>query len=146
MSTATNNSEFDCTKINEMSFEEIWQFGYDKIIEQGKPSYSITPSSYPDNPNKVIQCLYRDGKGNKCLFGHMIPDDLYDEDFEVEGIAYILSELEVSVNRPGLEGFLNELQSAHDCAARDAYYDKKDFIKEFKANMRNVADSYKLNV
>lgn len=49
---------------------------FDKAIEkleaQGVRSYDA---------EKYI-CKYRDGKGNCCLFGHMISDEHYNEDLE----------------------------------------------------------------
>ena len=148
MSTATNNSEFDYTRINEMSFEEIWQFGYDKILEQGEGCF--TPVS-PYEKAFSIKCLYRNQKGNKCLFGHMIPDDEYHVDFETESISFILAELEAPIMSDILNQFLNDLQAAHDNAVHNTFYSgyesqnpSKDFIEEFKANMKNVADSYNL--
>ena len=88
---------------------------FDKAIEkleaQGVRSY--------DEERDV--CKYRDGRGNSCLFGHMISDEHYNEDFEGRGITDydgITSAIQKTTGVDLTEYFtkyeLNDLQGVHD--------------------------------
>ena len=50
----------------------LFEKAIEKLEAQGVRSYDAEKD----------MCKYRDGKGNCCLFGHMISDEHYDEDLE----------------------------------------------------------------
>jgi hypothetical protein len=93
--------------------QEIFDFAVGKLIEQGVESV-----------NEYHQSVYRAKNGNKCTFGHLIPDSLYRDSFEDRTAVAILreggtgysSKLAASLNQH--EELITDLQNAHDEQAR----------------------------
>ena len=93
------------------------------LLDQGRPSYLV-------DADGDILCAYRDGYGNRCAAGMLIPDDEYNPNFEsvnASGLSVDCSLRDrkavstiASMSSMGLV-YLNRLQRAHDCAARVVY-------------------------
>lgn len=87
-------------------------------------------------------CAYRDGKGNKCAIGHLIPDELYNHEIEGHGIFEVsvyydnkvfnnvfkyLMKLGDFDDRSEAIDFYEHLQAGHDTVSVDQwehFYDK----------------------
>ena len=89
----------------------LFDTAIEKLEAQGVRSYDA----------KKGMCRYRDGKGNCCLFGHMISDEHYNEKFEGIGIIdydVITSAIQKTTGVDLTEHFtkydLNDLQGVHD--------------------------------
>lgn len=100
---------------------------FDKVLEHSR---QMTEQCYDE---KLNSCAYRDGKGNKCFVGALIPDELYNpaiESTDAENaidILYMLDKFE-SID------FLNRLQTIHD-SSFDNREEKLMFIaKEYGLN------------
>lgn len=64
-------------------------------------------------------CYYRMANGKRCAIGALIPDELYDERMELNGVANIVSAFPALQAVLGIESpqdvvFLSELQELHD--------------------------------
>ncbi len=56
-----------------MTNQEVFDFGYNAILKQGRPSYD----------KETTTCYYRHPNGiDKCVAGHFITDDEYRPEFE----------------------------------------------------------------
>lgn len=113
-----------------MNKQEIFDKVYSALINQGEPSV-----------NGGV-CAYRGANGTKCAIGHMIPDDLYDPEFEGKTIhgmynATLESIFQVDNINPYLT-FLSDLQRAHDITLN--YHG----LEAWKRQMRLIAESYDL--
>ena len=89
--------------------QEVFDYSVGKVIEQGAKAV-----------NQYNQCIYRAVNGNKCAFGHLIPDSLYRDTFEDKTARSILrkggngysSKLAASLEQH--EYLITDLQTAHD--------------------------------
>jgi hypothetical protein len=121
------------------SKEQVLQFVTQKIIEQGKPSYSHISR----------MCYYRDDHGCRCAIGHLIPDDEYNKNIKGQ-----YNDIGESVNSMGVyeylktfysyavaispKGeFLKQLQNTHDHLA--VYYEY-NFIPKFQQRMASLKE------
>ena len=123
--------------------QEIFDYGLNHILKQGKPSI------------RDDKCKYRDGEGNSCIIGGMIPDDLYDEKFEGKSISAMLNQPNfiealnrLNIGESHMSGklalwddtnLLSKMQHCHDRAS-----DEVNFISEFIYRMSTVAASFDL--
>jgi len=110
--------------------QDYFDRGARGVIAQGRPSVG-------DNGD----CVYRGPDGCRCVVGWLIPDERYetrldDGDFSAKNPAVVQA-----VGAP-LEdvGFLRDMQYAHDEAA-----ESKNFVADFVASMRGLADEYGLD-
>jgi hypothetical protein len=111
------------------------------ITSQG--GYSFDSSTDPG-----VNCMYRDGKGNKCAAGWLIPDDKYDPEFEddtlagwLHSVGGYLTDAEVTkffINELGYSNeevlFIGQLQSIHDDAA---FFNTP--LNEWRDDMKKIA-------
>jgi hypothetical protein len=81
------------------------------------------------------RCMYRNPDGTKCAIGCLIPDHLYDPEFENKCIEQ-LPELALNLGLP--IGFAARLQSAHDSS------DDTSFMTVFEDKMATLARRYNL--
>ena len=119
--------------------QEIFDVAVGKVIEQG------APAMYAGD------CVYRASHGRKCAFGHLIPDSLYDANFEditAEGILdkrvknpRYSSALSASLGRH--TSLIGEMQRAHDGSAKDLV-SLDDFVDDFRHRAEAIARSYGL--
>lgn len=128
-----------------MDKQKIFDRVYRAIVQQGRPSL-----------DKHSLIAYRGDNGDKCAIGHLLPDNVYNpymenlnvsaimgtEDPDVEGVRNYLKA------NVGERSFLQDLQNAHDKAAR-VYVDlgaKRPslFMSIFYANMKKVAKRHEL--
>ena len=95
---------FDCIQLVE--------YVRDKLLAQGKKSL------LPDCELKDQQCAYRGGDGCRCAAGWLIPDDLYDSEFEGSGwmgILHIEDALQFSTPAsPFKDRLIEDMQEIHD--------------------------------
>ena len=106
-----------------MTHQEIFDFVWTKLYEQGEQSI------------ERCDCRYRTTGGLKCAVGHLIPDDLYEENMEGRTVRVISEHysLPSDVFNRYNEGFLNELQAAHDSAGTI------NFLEHLASQMRDIA-------
>jgi len=112
---------------NQQAFNKIWNHF---IVNKGKKS---SEGSY---------CKYRDGAGNKCAVGVLIPDNLYDKNLEGKGYAVLISEhesMKVFFKDINIQ-LLLDLQCTHDDAG---YWDKGILDKE---RLIEIAEEYELKI
>ena len=64
-----------------MTPQELFDTALLGVIAQDACSYNTEGGE--------VQCLYRDGKGNKCAAGQLIPDDQYKPDMEGQPASII---------------------------------------------------------
>jgi hypothetical protein len=85
--------------------QEIFDRVVSHLRKQGKQSKDI-----------VGRCSYRNGSGLMCAAGCLIPDDVYDPDFEGWGLYKHSSVVAWFDDRfgPNMTNFIYELQVIHD--------------------------------
>lgn len=111
--------------------QEIFDFAVGKVIEQGAPATGGVRGF----------CMYRTEDGNKCAFGHLIPDSLYRTSFEGAIATHVLVEcynprLAASLARHA--ELIGSLQRAHD------YAGISDFSFNFWSSVEAVAKKHGL--
>ncbi len=128
--------------------QEIFDTVVTKLLEQGKACYSLD-----------FDCVYRDGKGNKCAVGHLIRDDMYDADIEgltvgclrrepatrshhVSMFRRILIGSGIDVDDEETVKLVELLQFAHDAMNDDLHGD--EFTKAFLQQCRGIARNHGL--
>ena len=117
--------------------QEVFDFAVGKVIEQGAPSVGGDG------------CMYRDHLGQKCAFGHLIPDSLYRNSFENQTAKGILSKrIKTPHYSPALASSLErhaslitDLQRAHDTYA---HCDDSTFLSKFRHRAKAVAKDHGL--
>jgi hypothetical protein len=131
---------------NQEAFNNAWQrFAVNK-----------EPASYDPVKN---MCMYRGPNGTKCAIGGLYPDDQHHTENECASASTILRgevfsrwDNDGGINREiqaimpeALEGldpdFADDLQGAHDIAAR-----KADFHKSIRKELYHVAEIYRLDI
>lgn len=115
---------------NTMNKQEIFDTVYKALLEQGESSVN----------NGV--CAYRGPNGTKCAVGHLIPDDLYEPEFEGKNILGIHNSILESIFQvddinPYLT-FIFDLQQAHDNTLN--YHG----LEAWKREMKSITKSYNL--
>ena len=106
-----------------MTHQEIFDFVWTKLYEQGKQSADS------------FGCKYRTANGLKCAVGHLIPDNVYVKHMEGRAISTISESysLPSDIFNRGNEVLLQELQGAHDLAS------KPTFLEDLASQMREIA-------
>ena len=96
------------------SAQEVFDIVVNHLFTQGRPAY-----------DGVQGCMYRAPDGLRCAVGVLIPDDLYDPEFETNSSDKVIHDLFKS----GLadwrehEKLLLALQDTHDNSLRTSAYD-----------------------
>jgi hypothetical protein len=96
------------------SAQEVFDIVVNHLFTQGRPAH-----------DGVQGCMYRAPDGLRCAVGVLIPDDLYDPEFETNSADKVIHDLFKS----GLadwrehEKLLLALQDAHDNSFRTSVYD-----------------------
>lgn len=102
--------------------QEVFDHIVGSLIKQGKGSFVIVDDE--------VHCRYRDGQGNKCAAGHIIPDHLYDVSFEnmmakavlggsqdfTDNAAILRLRSEMSLDKSSVVAVISNLQTHHDDA------------------------------
>jgi hypothetical protein len=130
--------------------QEIYDFVYNKIIEQGKPSMVVT-----DRISGATSCAYRGENGCKCAIGHLLTDEDLKDIEKHNKTTYptnhlramtIMDIMTTYLITPSLTlyvdkntWFISRLQRAHD-----NYYRFPSFIQLFKEDMKSIAIDYNL--
>ena len=117
--------------------QEVFDFSVGKVIEQGNPAISEDC------------CAYRTGYGNKCAFGHLIPDSLYKRSFEnVTSNGIINSAVKNPQYSPALAASLEchgslitDIQRSHD---NSSHYEGENFVTKFRHRAEAVAKEHGL--
>ena len=119
--------------------QEVFDFAVGKVIEQGAPAINGDG------------CAYRNHLGQKCAFGHLIPDSLYKHSFENVTAVGILTEGLSKTNlqySPALAASLEchvslitSIQRAHD---NEAHCDGASFVSNFRHRAEAVAATHGL--
>lgn len=123
-------------------FDKVW----DHFVTKGKPLSVSAKGS----------CFYRGPKGERCAFGVLIPDRLYDPNMDAFGgvrassllrwYPDVAEYLDAEVSYEEATGdmlFIDDLQTAHDRVAKgDA-----DWLEAgIEGSLRELADRYDLVV
>lgn len=118
-----------------MTKQQLMQRTYNLLLAQGGPSASDAPWNGPTGGI----CLYRGDGGRRCAAGWWVPNLLYTKDMETKRVhrLFIMDGLRGWLLRlwwrvHGIEvNFLDDMQGAHDLAARDQHYGMawKDALK-----------------
>lgn len=125
----------------QLAFNNAWH----GVIKQGGPCVGRVGGL-------SAACLYRGPGDTKCAVGHSIPDDQYKPGMECLGVYNLIHELKLDVDGIFTNGnyvFLSRLQDAHDNSTytqTNRRVEGAEFIKEFKARMRDIAEQYELEV
>jgi hypothetical protein len=96
------------------SAQEVFDIVVNHLFTQGRPAYDVAQG-----------CMYRAPDGLRCAVGVLIPDDLYDPEFETNSSDKVIHDLFKS----GLadwrehEKLLLALQDTHDNSVRTSVYD-----------------------
>jgi hypothetical protein len=139
---------------NKVSEKEVFDFVFNKIIEQGKPSVI----------RRIVDgiasapCAYRGDNGCKCAFGHIITDEELNViqthwfrtiDINTLPAPHIMQIAmahlkDKEIDPLNLEtnyknNFILSLQRAHDVAAYNP-----NFIDAYKSNMEGVKVAYRV--
>ena len=117
--------------------QEVFDYSVSKVIEQGAPSLRGTA------------CVYRAMNGNKCAFGHLIPDSLYEPHFEGgDAGALLIQGVKITRYAPKLAASLWEhsalitmIQKAHDIAA---IFHADSFLLHFRLRAKEIARQQRL--
>jgi len=73
--------------------QKLFDDGWQKFVVEDAPC-----SHVPGEP----KCLYRDSKGNKCLIGLQIPDDIYSPDMENRDAINLEREFNIVFENAGM--------------------------------------------
>ncbi len=90
--------------------QEIFTQVKDHLLKQGCKSQKMVDGT--------LICAYRGDNGCKCAAGCLIPDDMYDPDFE--NISWNangnigFADMKFKLNLNGYDYFIRELQGIHD--------------------------------
>jgi len=83
--------------------QELFNYIVEAIVKQGRPSVG-------DND----RCLYRGPDGLKCAAGHVIPDSMYSEAMENQGIVGVAEANLLPVSLSTHIDLITRLQYLHD--------------------------------
>ena len=123
-----------------MTRQEMFNKAWHGVIAQGGPS----------NNKAGTGCAYRGEDGKKCGVGHLI-DDTTARRWDRSSAPAIGQRRASALRAAGLpsedKDFLRRLQNAHDDAGMDSRFNPSvDFVAQFQANMREVADRFNLTM
>lgn len=120
------------------------QHAYETIHAYFTRPEATRANSFPNDRrdiNPLVGCFYRDAAGNKCAFGCLIPDDVYDPEMEGQ-VAHILlgsrpalRDLFVNVNTE----FIRAAQGAHDNAPDVPTFLSRLYLAAMKYDLKPVA-------
>lgn len=132
--------------------QEILQFTFEKLLEQGKPSV---------DPEWPCMCLYREDKTAqckvRCAIGHLIPNSRYrSRHMEEEMVSQVLSRdpqlmsiLPTDMDESDGVEFLTSLQGkVHDDLANRLHTGEitlKEWPEQLMQQYNELASDYKLN-
>jgi hypothetical protein len=121
------------TKFN--SEQEIFNFVYIRLLEQGKPSMDTEGT-----------CVYREpSRGLACAAGHLISNKNYNPELEYNTVSN--GRVWRAIGLPDeYQSFVFELQDAHDAAALTHRYHGKSWLKVWLANMNKLAKAEGLSM
>lgn len=130
-----------------MNTQETFDTVARHLLTQGEKSTKMEKMGKL-NGEDVLQpfCAYRGEGGLKCAIGVLIPDDLYDSDFECRAIYFIQGPVLDAVTPDDIEeyhfgeNFLEKLQLVHDEGDPNG-----DLITQWKRELRAIAESYGLD-
>lgn len=121
--------------------KQIIQTAFDKIWAGAKAQ------NFEMATNDEGSCVYRNGEGQKCNVGHLIPDDKYQERMEGAYPGTLLEDLVIFKDiakegnspdvREAVTTFLEQAQVAHDDA---------DDAEVHKRRLTNLAKEYELTI
>lgn len=102
----------DVLKAQRQTAQQLFDKAVGALLAQGKKS----------KEEWGVSCLYHGPDGAKCAVGHLIPDELFEVEFERTAISVILSDrprlkqaiLPCDMGTFDDEDFLSEMQSVHD--------------------------------
>lgn len=125
-----------------MDIQTLFNQSYQGVVRQGCASF---------NPKRGT-CHYRDGKGNKCAIGHVIPDDQYQEEFESRRTQYVLDAIGIDPNSKKAR-MLFDMQQAHDLSVFENWnrvqgvkVSNSKFVNQFKLKATDIAKKYHLSI
>ena len=115
------------------------QDAYDAIVEY----FSQPGSQFGMAADKKV-CRYRTEAGQKCAVGCLIPDELYDPEWEGSRVWMVYYRMRAAVvfgDVHDMGAFLEECQDCHDSAAMECRT-MDDFLRDLKG----VAEEHGLTV
>ena len=108
--------------MHEYSEQQVFDYVVEQLYKQGVPCVE----------NGTDRCMYRGPNGLKCAAGILIPDEIYNKEWDSkDGKTYDMLVEESLVPETHRE-LISELQIAHDDWAMGS-----DFLQEFKKAARN---------
>lgn len=111
-----------------LSKQEIFDRIASHLIAQGSGS-----------TNAEGECVYRSPNGTSCAVGCLIPDELYNPDFEMNSVKYLPLGVREYLGLDNME-MLSNLQTIHDIASRGSY-----FLTDIREEMCHYAVDHNLN-
>jgi hypothetical protein len=116
---------------------------FDTIVragrDQGRFSMSADGSS----------CSYRGAHGDKCFFGHVIPDSLYEYAMEGVNAGVLVDEWTQQFEAIGISydlgALANDMQTAHDDSAACRSDPQGAFEMSLPQRLAKIADRHGLN-
>jgi hypothetical protein len=121
------------------SEQEIFNFVYIRLREQGKPSM--------DKPEGggFGTCLYRGPGGTACAAGHLILQKNYSANLEFNDV--LADHVWEAIGLPARwQDLVRGLQRAHDHAAKEAYLSEKTWLQCWKELMTDLAEQRSLSM
>jgi hypothetical protein len=112
---------------NQEAFNEVWNWF---VVEKHPKSVGEPGSRYVLGND----CKYRGPNGNKCAIGVLIPDELYDEEWD-GGRGANLREIQLEEWKNLDWALLKEMQECHDY----------DFLN-MEPRLRRIAEDYELSI
>jgi hypothetical protein len=125
-----------------MNNQDVLNMNYDWFIVQGHKQ---------SNKADGTSCAYRGYNGNKCAIGAVIPDELYQTDFDTFDftVTKLLDRVPVIEEyfKDCSREFLKELQTAHDSPFLYYHFgdiEKDDFKSIYAWNLKRLAKEFGL--
>lgn len=123
------------------SKQEVFNYVAEKIINQGKPSGTVTKGGR-------FTCLYNGADNCHCAIGWLLTDIPPMSMALLEGhdVDEVVGEMVVNLNPATVDAccdFLADLQMSHDAAADNSF--DTFFVRDFKQCMRKVAEKHQLD-
>lgn len=122
------------------------QSAFDEVLKRIR-AQAYKPALQTDKDTSQVFCRYRTDTGGKCAFGHLIPDNVYQPEWDYNGGTRAMKLLDLaevrllfneSIPIRQLTVFASRLQAAHDSKLRTAgshYWEKE---------MADIAAAYNL--
>lgn len=126
-------------KERKRKMQEAFDYVAAALVKQGGPAKDIGSDGHE-------RCVYRARDGRKCGIGQLMPDDIYQPEFEGRGIAWLIENGSFPKLKPFIH-FLAELQDAHDNAAWHGDADHKIWdLQDLYRRLAKVAKAHRLAV